>query len=191
MATQVDPSDEDFQLALRALAIQPALQESELQLLAQMAWRWQLGAGETLYGEGDQVAAAFLMGNGILRLECATPDGPVMPIGALKQGDWGGELAFAGGGVHGTAAVAATDVSLFAFDMARLRQIMQVQPGLYVRLLAVLAVQQARRQRNSQVRVDQFCQIALPRPIESPQESPAPTGLGRLLSKLTGGKEEP
>ncbi len=191
MATAVDPAEEDFLLALRAMALQPALQDSELQLLAQMAWRWQLGAGETLYGEGDQVAAAFLMGNGILRLECATPDGPGMPIGALKQGDWGGELAFAGGGVHGTSAVAATDVSLFAFDMARLRQLIQVQPGLYVRLLAVLALQQARRQRNSQLRVDQFCQIALPRPVESPQESPAPTGLGRLLSKLTGSKEEP
>jgi CRP-like cAMP-binding protein len=190
MATAVDPAEEDFLLALRAMALQPALQDSELQLLAQMAWRWQLGAGETLYGEGDQVAAAFLMGNGILRLECATPDGPGMPIGALKQGDWGGELAFAGGGVHGTSAVAATDVSLFAFDMARLRQLIQVQPGLYVRLLAVLALQQA-RQRNSQLRVDQFCQIALPRPVESPQESSAPTGLGRLLSKLTGSKEEP
>jgi hypothetical protein len=54
-----------------------------------------------------------------------------------------------------------------------------------------LALQQARRQRNSQLRVDQFCQIALPRPVESPQESSAPTGLGRLLSKLTGSKEEP
>lgn len=191
MATPVDPGEEDFLLALRAMGVQPALQDSELQLLAQMAWRWQLGAGETLYGEGDQIAAAFLMGNGILRLECATPDGPVIPIGALKQGDWGGELAFAGGGVHGTAAVAATDVSLFAFDMARLRQLAQAQPGLYVRFLAVLAVQQARRQRNSQMRVDQFCQIALPRPIESPQETAAPTGLGRLLSKLTGSKEEP
>lgn len=191
MATPVDPAEEDFLLAIRAMGVQPALQDSELQLLAQMAWRWQLGAGETLYGEGDQIAAAFLMGNGILRLECATPVGPVIPIGALKLGDWGGELAFAGGGAHGTAAVAATDVSLFAFDMARLKQLEQAQPGLYVRFLAVLAVQQARRQRNSQMRVDQFCQIALPRPIESPQESAAPTGLSRLLSKLTGSKEEP
>lgn len=191
MATPVDPAEEDFLLAVRAMGVQPSLQDAELQLLAQMAWRWQLGAGETLYGEGDQIAAAFLMGNGILRLECAALDGPVTPIGALKQGDWGGELAFAGGGVHGTAAVAATDVSLFAFDMARLRQLAQAQPGLYVRLLAVTAVQQAKRQRNDQQRIEQFCQAALPRPIESPQESAAPTGLGRLLSRLAGGKEEP
>lgn len=191
MATAVEPTDEDFLLALGAMGGQPALQDAELPLLAQMAWRWQLGAGETLYGEGDQVAAAFLMGNGILRLECATPEGSVVPLSALKQGEWGGETAFAGGGAHGTAAVAATEVSLFAFDMARLKQLMQVQPGLYVRLLAVVAVQQAKRQRNDQQRIDQLCQAAHPRPVESTQVPPAPTGLGRLLSKLTGSKEEP
>lgn len=191
VATPVQPGDEDFRAALAAMALQPALTDADVRLLASLAWRWQLGADESLYGQGDNVAAAFLLGDGILRLECAGPDGQPRPLGALKIGEWGGEVAFCGGGTHSTSAIAATEVTVYAFDMAKIAQLNQVNPGLLVRLLALQALQQARRQRVAQQRVDQLCLQVHPRSVEPAPEAAAPSGLGRLLSKLTGSKEEP
>ena len=191
-ATPVQASDEDFVAALQPLVAAAGLTPSDVHVLAQACWRERPESGALLFADGAPASAAYLPAEGILRQEFLLPDGSSRAATALKVGEWCGEAALAGGRVHAGQVVAATDATVFVFTAQSIANLAKTHPGLLVRLLAEAALHQARRVRGDQTRIDQLVQQIFPRAQEAAatQES-NPAGLGKLLSKLTGGKEVP
>lgn len=188
----MQPTDADLIEALQQSTAAANLTAGDLYQLAQACWRERLTSGAVLYADGTPASAAYLPAEGILRQEFALPDGTLRATSALKVGEWCGEAALAGSATQGGQVVAATDATVFVFTAQGIAQLSKTQPGLLVRLLGVAVVQQAKRVRVSQGRVDQLTQQVYPRTPEPAAASEAPSGgLGKLFLKLTGGKEEP
>jgi len=189
----VNPDDADFRAAISHLALAGALGEAELAALAGTVWRCSVAANQVLFAQGDHADNAYLLSEGLARVEHVTPGKPVEAVGSVKQGDVVGEAALVGGDAFPFTVAAGTACTFLAIGGAQFAELQRSAPAVAVRVLAAVAAQQVRRLRADGKKVDHFAATVLGvlPPAAVAESAAPPSTLGRLFNRLAGGKEEP
>jgi len=122
--------------ALYQVATMDALGEVERARLVERFGR-TLAAGETIYAEGDDAQACFIVQEGRVRLVKHIRSAEHSLI-VLKGGDLFGEDALLDGAVRTASAVALSDVTVLALDRETLGVLLSGNPDVAMRLLRQL-----------------------------------------------------
>ncbi len=188
-ATAVHPHDDDVVLAFAALP-GGALSATEAAHLCARMWRQSIEAGRLLFGAEDRAECAYMVANGLGRIEVPGPIG-MTAISPLRTGDLVGVAALSGDVSYGHAVVAASDLVVFSLRREEFLKLCAEAPRLAQRLLAAGLVQSSRRIRSQAERMTAYAQLDIPEAVAATPGSQEPQGsrLGRLLARLAGGKE--
>ncbi|MBM4345538.1 MAG: cyclic nucleotide-binding domain-containing protein [Deltaproteobacteria bacterium] len=188
-ATPVHPAHADAQLAFEAL-FSGELSPGDAAHVAARMWRYTVPAGQPLFAADEPAESAFVVATGLGRIEVSGPFGPMALI-PLRSGDLVGLAALTGDATNGHAAVAASDLVVFALRRDEFHKLCAEAPHLAQRLLAAGLVQASRRIRALAERMTQYAQLDTADPA-APAVAPAESRgsrLGRFLARLKDPKE--
>jgi small-conductance mechanosensitive channel/CRP-like cAMP-binding protein len=125
---------------LRAVDLFEALDDHELQTLAEHAHMRLYAAGETLARQGEHGDSFFILRSGQVRVDVTDGDnGAAVTVNRLGPGDFFGELALLTGEPRGATVVAERDTEALVVAQHDLAPLLEANPALPERLGDVLA----------------------------------------------------
>lgn len=133
---------------VRDQAICKSLDDEELRQLNKISTAVKLGAGGTVFYEGDDSTYLFNVVRGSLRLSKLLPDGRRQVTGFLFPGDF---LGLSIAGVYPYTAEAMTEASLCRFERASLTRMLDRFPKLEHQLLSLASNELAQAQDHLMV----------------------------------------
>ncbi|MCL4818109.1 MAG: cyclic nucleotide-binding domain-containing protein [Vicinamibacteria bacterium] len=133
---QVDPL---AVAALRGAPLFGGLADPELRQVAALGRPRAVGAGATVFQEGDEADCLYAVLAGRLRVLRRQEDGRESPLTALEPGAVFGELALLDSSPRSATVVALEPCSLLAIDRADFLALLAASPALVARLFASLA----------------------------------------------------
>lgn len=148
-ATSVDVGQRDFHDVLSRVAINPPLNQVQLQAFAAALRRFTVAEGHTLVQQGQRADTAYLLALGWAHIEYAAPGKQPKQIGAAMPGDLVGEEVILGGQTQSCSVIAATECVVFALPARQFTQLQLGDAMLAMRLRTAVIAQQRRRQLES------------------------------------------
>lgn len=124
--------------ALSGCALLTCASTATLDVLAEASTSRRVRAGQVLFLQGDRADAAYVVVEGLVRIELVTPDGRELSLGLVQPGDSFGELAVLDGGLRSASAVAARPSVIVRVPSAALRDAIWQDPKLISHLFSVM-----------------------------------------------------
>lgn len=95
-------------------------------------------AGQVLFLQGDRADAAYVVAEGLVRIEVTTAEGRELSLGLLQPGDSFGELAVLDGGTRSASALAARSAVVVRLPGAVLREAILKDPNMVSHLFSIM-----------------------------------------------------
>lgn len=123
---------------IQDLPLFAGLNARALAALAESAQQVVLAKGETLFEQGDDATAFYIVTRGGVRLVEHTPEGKALNLKVYGPGDTFGLLAVTGGYAHNAAVIAAGPSVLYSFNGAAMRDLISRHPSVGLRIIDAL-----------------------------------------------------
>lgn len=180
--------DPEFAAALAKLI--PDVQRGESAQIAAVMFRRAVPCGQVVFGAKSKTQAAWLVTEGMLRVEYEDASGQPQPISSVETGVLVGAEALFGLGSHLNSVVAAADSVIYELNPQRLALLERVVPATAQRLLLAIHGTVARQQRGKMARLERLLAPALrapPTPEPLAQRAATPKG---FLATVLGRRQE-
>ncbi len=107
--------------------------------LAKIAEPMSLQAGFQIFGGGDEATALYLIKEGSVRITTLSPSGERIDVATLASGSHFGEMALMDGAKRSASAETLEPTSIFRFDYARIRSLLDGSPPIASKFYRALA----------------------------------------------------
>ena len=117
--------------------------------LAKIAEPMSLQAGFQIFRAGEEATALYLIKNGSVRIAALSPSGERIEVATLASGSHFGEMALIDGAKRSASAETLEATSIFRFDYARIRSLLDGSPPIASKFYRALARFLANRLRQT------------------------------------------
>ena len=132
------PPDQERARLLRGSFLFRDLEAEVLIRVAALAMTRQLGAGETLFWQGDEADALYGMVGGLVRIWVHGPDGKELTLNLMEPGDFFGEIALLDGLSRSATATGLSPTELLVIPRRDFLALLEREPRLARHLIELL-----------------------------------------------------
>ncbi len=109
--------------------------DEEIEVLASVLQEKNFKTGTTIFKEGDEGSALYIIKRGEVKACKTTPEGDLLTLTHHKDGDIFGEMAFLDGRPRSASIVAVTDTTVFVLEKKDFETLIDNHPRLIYKML--------------------------------------------------------
>jgi CRP/FNR family transcriptional regulator, cyclic AMP receptor protein len=126
---------------LRGVSFFAELNDDELATISNIIEKKGFKSGDVIFKENEEGGHLYILRKGEVKACKTTPDGGLLTLMLMKDGDVFGEMSFLDGRARTATLVAITDVELFVIEKAAFENYVEKYPKLIYKIMVNLVFQ--------------------------------------------------